>query len=105
MPCADAERRRWYGLGAWKKRQKLQMQMEPMCRRCAEVGVLRPAVIADHVSPHWHTWTEFLSFELASVCRECHGRKRTEDRLGYRLDFDENGLPRDKRHPAWEGSK
>jgi hypothetical protein len=104
MPSSNPEHRKWYGLGAWKKRQRLQMQAEPTCRRCAEVGVVRAAVIADHINPNWVTWDQFLGAELASLCRACHGRKRQEERLGYRLDIDESGLPRDKRHPTFLSS-
>jgi 5-methylcytosine-specific restriction protein A len=105
MPSSNPEHRRWYGLGSWKRRQKQQMLAEPCCRHCAEIGIVRAATIADHINPNWHTWEEFLSFELQSLDAACHARKRKEQRLGYRTDIGEDGNPRDKRHPFWNGAK
>ena len=53
----------------------------------------------------WASWEQFLGAALQSLGAQCHARKRTEERLGYRCDFDENGLPRDARHPAWEAKR
>jgi hypothetical protein len=107
MPSSNPEHRRWYGLGAWKKRQKLQMEKENyLCRHCAQRGVVRAATIADHINPNWSTYEDFLTFETQALCAPCHSRKRVEQRLGYRTDIGEDGLPLDKeRHPAWQGSK
>jgi 5-methylcytosine-specific restriction endonuclease McrA len=102
MPSSNPLHRKWYGLGAWKKRQRQQMLSSPTCVRCAEINVIRPAKIADHVNPHWATYEEFLSFELNSLCQACHTRKLQDEKRGFRTDFDEFGVPRDPRHPAFK---
>src|SRR3954464_5283376 len=101
MPSRDPEQRKWYGTGRWKVRQRHQMQVEPLCRHCAEWGIVRAAVFADHIEPHRGDRMAFMTGELQSLCRQCHGRKRGEEKRGYRLDIAVDGTPIDFRHSAY----
>ena len=36
----------------WRRLRKLQLQRHPLCAFCLESGVIMPASVADHVTPH-----------------------------------------------------
>ena len=94
--------RAWYATSrAWRRRSKLQLSLEPLCRYCQERGIIQLAEVSDHITPHGGSWNEFRLGALQSLCRECHNRtKQREERDGYRCDIDSDGWPTDPKHPA-----
>jgi len=97
-----ANPRDWYGLGRWKARARMQMQMHPLCKHCLDEGHVVPAVIADHIEPHRGDWNKFWLGALQSLCRHCHesGKKYQEAR-GFRSDIGADGWPTYPQHPTY----
>jgi 5-methylcytosine-specific restriction protein A len=95
----------WYGLNKWRLRAKAQMREHPLCVRCLETGLVKRAVIADHVEPHKGNWNQFWLGALQSLCRQCHeSSKKFQEVRGYRNDIGADGYPLDKAHPFWKGT-
>ena len=65
----------WYGLLAWKKRQRYQLREHPLCAACLESGFVTAATVADHNPPHEADWNAFRLGPLQSLCVACHERK------------------------------
>jgi 5-methylcytosine-specific restriction enzyme A len=103
-PASTLPWNRWYGLGSWKRRAQHQLRAEPLCRACLAKGRVIPATVADHVEPHKGDWNAFRLGRLQSLCADCHNRKWANDRLGYRGDIDDDGLPTDPNHPFNRGA-
>jgi hypothetical protein len=101
-PHPPSEWRSWYQLQSWRKRRVYQLKIEPLCRRCRELGRTTPALVADHVTPHKGDWNAFVLGELQSLCAECHQRKLVDQTRGYRSDVGLDGYPLDPAHPAYE---
>jgi 5-methylcytosine-specific restriction enzyme A len=91
----------FYGTAYWQRRRSLQLGAEPLCRFCADGGIVRPATVVDHVEPHKGDWNLFVLGELQSLCDDCHNsRKKIIEARGYDIAVDEDGWPTDPRHPA-----
>jgi 5-methylcytosine-specific restriction endonuclease McrA len=91
----------FYNTGFWKRRRRLQMKMHPLCKLCADGGVVTPARVADHVKPHKGDWNLFALGELQSLCVDCHNsRKKIIEERGHDITVDAHGWPTDPRHPA-----
>src|SRR6516165_6378916 len=101
-PHPPSEWRSWYQLQSWRKRRVYQLKIEPLCRRCRELGRTTPALVADHVTPHKGDWNAFVLGEMQSLCAECHQRKLVDQTRGYRSDVGLDGYPLDPAHPAYE---
>jgi 5-methylcytosine-specific restriction enzyme A len=89
--------RQWYGSNRWRKLRRAQLRAHPLCALCLGRGIVRAAVVVDHIIPHRGNWNEFLTGKLQSLCVECHNG--TKER-GYALDVGIDGWPIDPRHPA-----
>jgi 5-methylcytosine-specific restriction endonuclease McrA len=64
-------------------------------------GLVVPATVADHVTPHRGDPEAFWYGQLQSLCKQCHDTRKTADDLrGYTLDLDPLGWPTDPRHPT-----
>jgi hypothetical protein len=93
--------RDWYQLEAWRRRRRLQLQAEPLCRMCLEHGITKPATIADHIRKHGGEFTRFMTDPLQSLCGHCHNsHKRKIELRGYSDEIGVDGWPVDPRHPA-----
>ena len=85
----------FYTSGFWQRRRRLQLLKHPLCKFCAERGVLMRAVIVDHVKPHRGDWNLFALGELQSLCKRCHDS--TKQRLEQeRPGADAQGWPLDR---------
>lgn len=56
----------------WRRLRQQQLQAEPLCRTCDEVGVITPATICDHVEPHRGDPVKFWAGPFQSLCKPCH---------------------------------
>jgi 5-methylcytosine-specific restriction enzyme A len=85
----------------WKRLRELQLQTEPLCRRCLQRERRVQATIADHIRPHRGNPVLFFDpRNLQSLCKPCHdGSKQSEERRGYIKGTDRHGRPLDPRHP------
>src|SRR6516162_5522442 len=43
---------KWYSTARWARIRKHQLLQHPLCKYCAERGIVTPATICDHVEPH-----------------------------------------------------
>ena len=77
--------RDWYQLGRWKRRHRLQLMAEPLCRFCRARGVATLATVADHVTPHRGDWNAFVVGPLQSLCGTCHNRDKRAIEAGQPL--------------------
>jgi 5-methylcytosine-specific restriction protein A len=98
-PAQSLNWRQWYGLLAWKKRQRYQLQAHPLCAACMRAHRVTAATIADHDPPHKGDWNAFRLGPLQSLFVDCHKGKWADDRRGYSCDIGADGYPIDPRHP------
>jgi hypothetical protein len=71
---------------------------------CRARGIITPATIADHVTPHKGDWNAFSLGPLQSLCETCHNsRKQAAERRGYTADVGDDGWPLDPKHPSNTG--
>lgn len=85
-----AEYRKLYKTAAWLRLRAAQIAKKPLCERCEERGVIRPAKIVDHALPHQGDTALFYdSANLVSLCKPCHdvAKQREEVALGYHGAF------------------
>lgn len=95
-----------YKTKEWYRLRWNQLQVEPLCRRCASQGRVVAANIADHVKPHRGDVTLFFdATNLQSLCKLCHdSAKQREEKSGVVVGCDVNGLPIDPNH-HWNRGK
>lgn len=103
MPYLDPQNpRTWYSASMrWRRRAKRQLDAAPCCAYCLKRGIVTPAEIADHITPHRGNWNEFHTGKLQSLCRSCHSSlKAVEEKRGHQpADIDQDGMPLDPAHP------
>jgi hypothetical protein len=78
--------RRLHGTQYWRRRARLQLIHEPLCRMCLARGVTTCATCADHIIPHHGDPNSFIRGELAKPLRPLPFRYQTtrrEARLRY----------------------
>jgi 5-methylcytosine-specific restriction enzyme A len=101
-PVPFAEWSAWYSLARWRKRRADQLAREPFCKLCAARGVSSFATVADHVESHRGVWNDFWLGKLQSLCSNCHkSAKRLVDERGFDPMIGVDGMPVDRRHPAY----
>jgi 5-methylcytosine-specific restriction endonuclease McrA len=74
------ERNRFYQRSAWKKLRAAQLRIEPLCRKCREIGKLVEATVVDHVIPVTAGGAELELSNLQSLCVEHHNAKTNSER-------------------------
>lgn len=88
---------RWpYNTARWRRLRGLQLSQHPMCRYCADLGVLTPATDVDHVVPVREAPEgAFDPGNLQSLCKPCHSQtKQREERSGQASGCLPDGTPR-----------
>ena len=61
-----------YHTTRWRRKRAHQLTVEPCCRLCRALGIVKAATVADHVIPHRGDETLFWQGELQSLCATCH---------------------------------
>src|SRR6516164_402433 len=65
--------RAWYFTKRWRALRKQQLQRQPLCERCLSRGILTPARVAYHRTPHRGDAVLFFDAgNIASSCKPCH---------------------------------
>lgn len=89
-----------YGTTRWYRLRWHQLQQQPLCTLCAQLGKLTEAVVVDHMTPH--RGNQVLFFDpnnLQSLCKCCHdGTKQQMEKSGVLRGCDSSGLPLDSNH-------
>lgn len=98
---AEAEQYRpFYKTARWKRVRARQLNAEPLCRFCKEIGRITAATVCDHVDPKTKT-EAFFAGPFQSLCKQHHdGEKQRIEARGYSSAVDESGWPADPRHPS-----
>lgn len=71
----------------WKERRKAWLSLHPLCVACKDRGVVRPATVVDHITPHkgdgalFHDETNWQS-----LCKPCHDIKT------FKHDINHNAI-------------
>ena len=91
----------WYHTRTWRAIRARRLAIEPLCRTCNRLGVIKGACVADHVIPHAGNWYLFTSLEnTQSLCEEHHNKGKHIDEIrGYSSEVDRDGWPIDPLHP------
>jgi 5-methylcytosine-specific restriction endonuclease McrA len=97
--------RRWYKRATWARLRLWRLNIEPLCRMCADEGETTPADTVDHVEPHKGDWSLFIDPDnTQSLCARCHSeRKQRQEIHGYDDALGADGWPIDPAHPANRG--
>ena len=83
-PLSRKEKQRFYNSSAWRRRRGLTLAKQPLCRACLKLGRQTPSEIADHISPLWADFQDFITAPLQGLCRDCHRAKLEADLLAKR---------------------
>jgi len=62
--------------------RRRRLQVEPLCRDCAAKGIVREAIVPDHIVPLAHGGSD-EDANTRCICAECHAR-RTAEQFGLR---------------------
>ena len=63
---------KWYSTTRWTRIWRHQLLEHPLCKYCAERGIVTPAEICDHVEPHHGDVNKFWLGPFQSLCKRCH---------------------------------
>jgi 5-methylcytosine-specific restriction enzyme A len=86
--------KRLYSTARWRRVRKAQLQREPLCRMCNQMGRVVAATIADHIEPHRGDVVAFWCNALQSLCAPCHsGAKQQLEKGGTLRGCDKDGNP------------
>ena len=67
----------------WQQRRAAQLRAHPLCCYCGRKGIITPATVADHITPHRGDAVLFDG-PLQSLCKTCHDvEKRKEEAASY----------------------
>ena len=75
--------RKWLNSARYKKMRARQLRNEPLCRECGKNGIVKAAVIYDHIIPHKENYELFWYGEAQSLCIKCHNIKTSTEDGGF----------------------
>lgn len=86
----------------WLRYRRAFLAEHPLCAYCLKQGLLRPATVVDHVTPHKGDKALFWDeTNHQALCKRCHDSvKAAEESRGYDTAVGIDGWPIDPRHPA-----
>lgn len=89
-----APSRRGYGRD-WQKLRKAFLAANPLCRYCADKGLVTAATVVDHIETIADAPQRRLDWKnLQSLCDHCHNSdKQAEDRGTQRVRIGVGGWP------------
>jgi 5-methylcytosine-specific restriction protein A len=81
-PHTKPEHKKLYDLRIWRDQiQKQHLEANPLCVECQKEGLVVPATIVDHITPHKGDMQLFLDPENhQSLCKPHHDRKSGMER-------------------------
>lgn len=90
----------FYSTTEWKRLRRTQLQRQPFCVYCRQLGIRTPATVVDHIAPHKGNKALFFNpMNLQSLCKCCHdsAKKRLEN-SGSLKGGNVAGIPFDLNH-------
>ena len=87
----------------WQQVSKWVRQIWPLCSHCKRGGLVRPAVLVDHIRPLEGKRDErrFDILNLQPLCQACHNRKTNSQTAGE-YDISEDLAQRAQEVHDWE---
>lgn len=80
----NADTRKWYQAGTWKRLRRLVLSRDPLCVECRRRGEVTLATDVDHIEPHRGEWAKFVdSRNLQGLCHRCHAVKTQAEGTGH----------------------
>ncbi|MGL5471489.1 MAG: HNH endonuclease signature motif containing protein [Shewanella sp.] len=79
----EKKEKRLYDSQRWRKLSRLYLQKNPLCVMCKAQGVINPAVLVDHITPHRNNLSLFWNeANYQSLCNVCHSTKTIAETHG-----------------------
>lgn len=75
---------RFYSTQQWNNLRDMYRGQNPMCERCAKMGVTKLAQMVDHITPIKQGGGKMDWDNLQSLCFKCHNQKTGSERRGKR---------------------
>ena len=93
----------FYNTRAWRRLSRWRRSVEPLCRKCSELGRVTLGQAADHIVPLAEDWDRRLDPDnTQTLCGPCHSSvKAREERTGQVVGNDVSGEPLDKGSAWW----
>ena len=92
-------KQRLYKTPRWRSIRRQQLRLQPLCKLCADRGLIVAAEVCDHVTPHKGDELLFFNGPFQSLCASCHnGAKQSLERTGRLRGVDDQGNPVDPEH-------
>lgn len=84
----------------WQQAREGWLRKNPLCVRCQQAGINKPANVVDHIQPHRGDMTLFWDrTNWQSLCTNCHSSyKQRLEKSGREAGCDVSGRPLDPRH-------
>ena len=69
-----------YKTARWQRLRKRVLSAQPLCVECGRYGILTPATVVDHITPHKGNQRLFWDEDnLQALCKSCHDRKTARE--------------------------
>lgn len=78
----SAEERKFYSSGAWRRASLEHRRIEPLCRECARLGIVRAGEMVDHIKSLRKGGSALDPTNLQTLCNQHHHDKTQRDRGG-----------------------
>jgi 5-methylcytosine-specific restriction protein A len=75
--------RRGYGT-RWKKYRTFYLTSHPLCVKCDQMNIIKPATVVDHREPHKGNMAKFWDqTNHQGLCKPCHDTKTATEDGGF----------------------
>lgn len=86
--------RRLYHTKRWKALREDRLNAQPLCERCLASGIVEPATVVHHPTPHRGNVDLFWAGPFENLCKPHHdSHGQLEDHGKKTIQFDERGWP------------
>ncbi|MGJ5817050.1 HNH endonuclease [Paludibaculum fermentans] len=77
-----------YSTARWKQLRAEKLRQHPLCKHCAERGIVTVATQVDHITPHRGDEHLFWHGPFQSLCASCHSAKSRQDVMDRKSKHD-----------------
>lgn len=71
---------RFYNSPMWKRARTAHRAREPLCRMCAEAGIIKAGDMVDHIVERRDGGSNYDTTNLQTLCNGCHSIKTKAER-------------------------
>ena len=69
----------------WKSIRAAHLHAHPLCEMCKARGLIEPATVCDHVTPHRGDLNTFAHGPFQSLCASCHSNDKQRLEMGAKI--------------------